>query len=456
MRSIMTQSKPRIVVVGAGFGGLELCQCLAHWPVELILVDKNNYHTFQPLLYQVATAGLQPDEIAYATRGIFHEQENTTFRFGYVSEVDKENKKIHLRDGQEISYDYLVLAAGATNNFYGIEGVEEHSFPLKSLTEAIQLRSQIIRQFEQVAKDPTLLEKGALNFVIVGGGATGVELAGAMHELFRLVFAKDFPNVDVSKARIILAEAGNSLLNSFHETSSKHAEEILRSRGVEVMFGAAVTKVTPNEVFLKSGEIIPCRTLVWAAGIRTPPLADALGAELTWGGRVVVKDDLSLPGFPEIFVIGDMAASKPQGSDQLYPQVAPVAIQGGKHVAKQILLHMQEKETQPFVYRDPGIMATIGRNAAVAEAFSLRVKGFLAWLMWLFLHLIMLMGFRNRINVLVNWIWNYFTYDRSARLIFNVHFDEEGLPTTEKHLVEKPQEDEEADGEKSSEEPTGS
>jgi len=428
--------KPRVVVVGAGFGGLTLARALRKAPVEVLLIDRENYHTFQPLLYQVATAGLEPEEIAHAVRGIFHRQKNFDFRLGDVVGVDWNGQAVLLADGGRIRYDYLVWAAGLATSFFGIAGAEEHGFPLKSLTEAVALRSHIIRQFERASEDPSLIDQGVLTLVVVGGGPTGVEMAGALVELFQKVLRKDYPRLAVERARVVLVEASSRLLGSFHKTSQAYALRKLTQRGVEIRLDEPVVRVEADAVTLQSGAVLPMQTLVWAAGVRTPPLADALALEQTGGGRLVVETDLSVPGRPNVFVIGDMAASRDEAG-QLHPQLAPVAMQGARHVARQIRHRMAGRAATPFRYRDKGIMATIGRNAAVTElAFDLRTTGFVAWVMWLFLHLVLLIGFRNRLNVLINWAWNYFTYDRSARLIMAPPHGTEGVEGAEAETEE--------------------
>ncbi|MFQ5572529.1 MAG: NAD(P)/FAD-dependent oxidoreductase [Rhodothermales bacterium] len=408
---------PCVVVVGAGFGGLTLARVLRKAPVEVLLIDRHNYHTFQPLLYQVATAGLEPEEIAHAVRGIFQQQKNFRFRLGAVVGVDWEEKVVLLDDGSRVPYDYLVLAAGVGTTYFGIEGAEEYSFPLKSLSEAVRLRGHIIRQFELADQDAALIEQGVLHFVVVGGGPTGVEMAGALVELFQKVLRKDFPHLPVDQARVILVEAASHLLGAFHPASQVYALEKLAKRGVEVRLGEPVVRATDHAVYLGGGDVIPTRTLIWAAGVHTHRLAEALELEQTRGGRIVVGEDLSVPGYPNVFVIGDMAGSRDE-EGHLHPQLAPVAMQGARHVARQIRRRLTDQPSTAFRYRDKGIMATIGRNAAVAKlAFGPRTSGFVAWVMWLLLHLVLLIGFRNRLNVLVNWAWNYMTYDRSARLI---------------------------------------
>ncbi len=417
----------RVAIIGAGFGGLAAARALRKVPVDVWLIDRHNYHTFQPLLYQVATAGLDPEEIAHAVRGIFHGQSRFTFRMATVCRVDWKQKAVILDSGDRIPFDFLIVAAGATNNYYGIEGVAEHALPLKQLSDALLLRGHLIRQFEYASAMPDYIDEGGLNVVIVGGGPTGVELAGAILELFQHVFRKDYPDFEVDRARVILVEATDRLLGAFHPSLGAYARRVLQRRGVEVILSKAITRATDTHVFLSDGSSIPTRTLIWAAGIRAHPLADTLGTPQTHGGRLVVEPDLRLPGHPYAFAIGDIAASK-DAQGNLHPQMAPVALQGGHHVARQIQRLLNHQPTEPFVYRHRGSMATIGRHAAVAELPGpIRSKGFIAWSMWLFLHLIELIGFRNRLNVLVNWAWNYFTYDRSARLILDVFREKETL-----------------------------
>jgi NADH dehydrogenase len=411
------EARIRVVVVGAGFGGLRVTRELRHLPVDVLLIDQHNYHTFQPLLYQVATAALDPEEIGHNVRGIFHGQSYFDFRMGKVTGVDWGTRSLLLEHGSPVHYDYLVLAAGTVTNFFNIDGIEANAFPLKSMDEAVQLRSHIMQQFEAAAADPDLIEKGALNFVIGGGGPTGVEMAGSLSELFHHVLHKDFPHMDVSRARVILIEALDKLLQPFAEPLRQSALETLRRRGVEVMLNEVVIKATADSIELKSGKVIPTRTIIWGAGVKGSPLGTGMGLPLARGGRVVVNPDLSIPDHPDVFVIGDLAASK-DAAGNLYPQLAQVAIQGAKHAAREIGRRMRGEAGQTFVYHDPGTMATIGRNAAVAQfPNGWRFTGFIAWLMWLFLHLMYLVGFRNRLNVFVNWLWNYLTYDRSPRLI---------------------------------------
>ncbi len=414
------EAKPRVLVIGAGFVGLYATKALKDAPVEVLMVDQNNYHTFQPLLYQVATAGLEVGDVAQQVRDVFRKQKNFSFRQGTVVGVDWDAHTVALADGEHLHYDYLILGAGAVYNDFGVRGVAEHSFMLKSLTEAANIRGHILTQFERASAHPELVDRGILNFVIVGAGPTGVELAGALVELFDHALKNDYPDLDLSKAKVILLEMTGKVLSPYSERSQQYTENVLRRRGVHVRLNTTVAEVREHEVELESGETIPTETLLWAAGIRSSPLVDALGLDLDSGYRVKVNEDLSVPGRPNVFVAGDMAAAKDADGD-MYPQVAQVAIQGGKHAAKQILADLAHTEREPFKYFDKGIMAIIGRNAGVAELspklLGLKLRGFLGWLGWLFIHLVYLPGHQNRFNALANWAYNYFTYDRHVRLI---------------------------------------
>lgn len=420
----MTQShKPpqtkqqRVVIIGGGFAGLSLARDLSKQPVEVVLVDKNNYHTFQPLLYQVATAGLEPEEITYPLRSIVQGQKNVRFRLGEVSKVDWKQKRVYFTDNQSLSFDFLVLAAGATPNHFNIEGAAQNTYTLKSLSDAIRLRSHILQLFEKADQDPSLIKQGILNFVIVGGGPTGVEMAGALIELIQHTFKRDYPHLPLDKARVILIEAGESLISMFKEESSAHAFERLQDSGVHIALRERVVRISAHAVYLKSRKMIQSPTTIWAVGVKASPLADALGVEQTRGGRIVVDLNLRIPGRPDAFVIGDMAAAMDIKGKPL-PQLASVAQQAGKHVAKQITRELKGQSLRPFVFRNPGQMATIGRHSAVAEfPGDIRFAGTFAWLTWLILHLAVLVGIHNRMHVLVSWVCSYFSNCRSARLI---------------------------------------
>ncbi|HEX2192824.1 MAG TPA: NAD(P)/FAD-dependent oxidoreductase [Acidimicrobiales bacterium] len=411
--------RARVAIVGAGFGGLAAAKALDGAPVDLTVVDQNNFHTFQPLLYQVATAGLDADDVAHSVRGVVRREGGTTTRLATVQEVDLVGRRLVVDHGPPVEYDFLVLAAGAVTDDYGVPGVREHAFGMKSLQDAIRLRNHVLAQFEAADADPAGPADGALTVVVVGGGATGVELAGSLSELFRMVLAKDFPDLDHDQARVVLLEATDRLLGAFHPRLQGYAARRLADLGVEVRMGASVEQVRPDAVCLHGGGVIPTRTVAWAAGVRATRLPVLGEVERGRGGRIVVRPDLSLPDHPEVFVIGDLAAS-PDGKGGALPQLAPVAQQGGRHAARQIERRLRGEASTPFRYVDKGTMATIGRHAAVAELpFGLRFSGGPAWLAWLFLHLLLLVGFRNRLNVLINWAWNYVTYDRGARLILD-------------------------------------
>ena len=413
---------PRVVVVGGGFAGLAAVKTLSKIrpPVRTTLLEQHNYHLFQPLLYQLATGVVQPADIAHPVRGIIRRYRRASVRMATVTGVDFDAREVLTQEGRSFPYDYLVLAAGATTNTFGIPGVEEYSFPLKTMPDALQLRAHLLRQFELADNDPSEIDRGAMTVVVVGGGPTGVEMAGALHELFKHVLVHDFPDLDINQARVVLLEAMDHLLAPFHPSSRQHALDILQKRGVEVRLGSAMERATPDEVVLKDGSVIPTRTLIWGAGVRAHPLADVLGLEQTRGGRILVGEDLAVPGRPEVFVAGDLAGAG-DGKGGLLPQVAQPAIQEAKHAAQNIERTLKGEPRTPFEYHDKGTMATIGRNAAVTELPSgARFKGPLAWYMWLVLHLAYIIGFRSRVAVLVNWIWSYFTYDRHARIIVSV------------------------------------
>jgi NADH dehydrogenase len=404
-----------VVIIGAGFGGLAAARALRRAPVEVTLVDANNFHLFQPLLYQVATAGLDADDIAYPVRGTLRRQRNARFRLGRLHAADLDARRVELDDGTQLPYDWLVLAIGAVTATFGVDGAEEHAHGLKNLRDATRLRAHLLQRFEEADAAATVAPRD-LSVVIVGGGPTGVELAGGIRELYDKVLARDFPRLDLQHARITLVEATDRVLGTFEPRLSGKAARALARRRVDVELGVGVRRIDERGVELADGRRLDAGTVVWAAGVRANPLASALGLPTTRGGRVLVEPDLSLAGRPEVFAIGDVAAAS--NGDALLPQVAQVAIQGGRHVASQIRARIEQRRTIPFHYVDKGSMATIGRNSAVAELpAGIELTGFVGWLAWLGLHLLYLIGFRNRANVLVNWAWNYLTYDRGSRLI---------------------------------------
>ena len=420
-------AKPRVVIIGAGFGGLAAAEGLAGAEVDVTLVDQNNFHTFQPFLYQVATSGLAESDVAYPVRGIVAKQHNLKFRQATVVGADLERRCLHLRsedhEVDDLPYDHLIVAAGAVTNTFGIEGVDDHGFPLYHLDDAVVLRNHILERFEAADVEPALVDDGALTVVVVGGGPTGVETAGALVELFDMVLDKDYRTLDVARSRVVLVEMTDDLLASFSPVSRRHARETLEERGVEVRTGAAVERLDATRVQLEGGEQLQTHTLVWAAGVKANPVAEGLGLPTTEGGRIAVGPDLAVDGHPGVWAIGDAAAAGASTSKdgKALPQLAPVAMQSGRHVATQIARSIGHQRTRRFRYRDKGTMATIGRKAAVAELpLGIKLQGFPAWLAWLGLHLVFLAGFRNRISVFLNWAWNWVTWDRGPRLIFRV------------------------------------
>jgi NADH dehydrogenase len=415
---------PHVVIVGAGFGGLGVAEQLGHVPVDVTLIDRHNYHTFQPLLYQVATSLLNAEDVGAPVRSMFRHQDNVNFRLGTVTGIDVPAQHIQIDNGGKINFDYLVLAGGTTVNYFGTPGAAEHAFPLYTLTNAVKLRNQIMKQFEAVAQDPALIDEGALSFVIVGAGPTGVETAGALSDLFYNLLPKDYHELATEKARIIIVEMGKEVLAAFKENLREYAKGELEERGVELRLGEAVAEVGPTSVKLKSGEEIKAHTLIWAAGVQASPLARMLGAPLGRGGRVKLNPDLSVAEHPQIFVVGDMGEVASEG--QVLPQLGSVAMQSGEHVGRQIARRIAGEETQSFKYWDKGFMATIGRGSAVVEFPNKRtLHGPLAYFAWLGVHLALLSGMRNRIETLWNWGWSALTHDRAARIIIE---GEEDLP----------------------------
>lgn len=407
---------PKVVIVGAGFGGLAATEALAHVPVDVVLVDQHDYHTFQPLLYQVATALLNAEDVGRPVRGIFRHQDNVTIRQATVTGVDWETRRVQLDGGHLLPFDYLVLAAGSAVSYFGIPGAAEHAFPLYTLPDAVRLRDRVLDCFEAADRDPSLIDDGALTFVVVGGGPTGSEVAGALAEMFHNVLAKDYPDLAVNKARIVLVEMGQQLLPTFKDKLRDYARATLEERGVEDRLGEAVTEVDATRVRLKSGEELRAHTLIWAAGITANPLASALGLPAGKAGRIVVYPDLSVAGHPDVFVVGDLAQIVEDG-DSL-PQLAAVAMQSGEHAARQIARRLMGKPGQPFRYVNKGIMAAIGRGAAVAELPNgMTIQGRTAWFAWLGVHLMLLSGTRNRVEVLWDWGWAGITHERGARIV---------------------------------------
>lgn len=413
----MEKNIPRVIVIGAGFGGLRIARALATAPVQVILIDRNNYHLFQPLLYQVATAGLAPEDIAHPIRRILHNQKNLDFHLAEVTRVDLDRRQVFTPEGA-LLYDFIVLAVGGQTNFYGLEQVKKAAFELKGLNDAIAIRNHLLGQFERAAHEPDASSRQAmLTFVVVGGGPTGVECAGALSELTRLVLSKDYPTINLQDVRVVLLEAGDHLLSGMPHSLSEAAAETLWAKHVEVRFGNAVTDFDGKAIYLKSGERLPCQTLIWAAGVKAAGLTQEIPVEKGRLGQIKVTPSLQVPQHPDAFVVGDAAYLEDKNGQPL-PMVAPVALQEASLVAKNIRLILSGQPPLNFTYQDPGALATIGRSAAVAHLGRWNFTGFLAWITWLVVHILQLIGFRNRLVVLINWAWEYIFYDRAVRLIF--------------------------------------
>jgi NADH:ubiquinone reductase (H+-translocating) len=407
--------KPRVIIVGSGFGGLEAAKKLACKDVHVTVIDRTNYHLFQPLLYQVATAALSPADIAAPVRAVLSKCRNVEVILAEVQSVDVDAKKVKTVD-LDIDYDYLILATGARHSYFGHDEWEKLAPGLKSLEDAIELRRRILLAFEYAEKiTDEAARRAALNFVIIGGGPTGVEMAGAIAEISRHTLAKNFRHIDPSQARVILIEGEPRLLAAYPEDLSASARKQLEDLGVEVRTGSRATKLSEAGVQV-NGEFIPCRVKIWAAGNNASFVGKTLGAPVDRVGRVIVNDDLTIPGHPEVQVIGDLA-NFPHQTGQPLPGISPVAMQQGRHAARNVLAMTRGRKPQRFRYWDKGTMATIGRNKAVADLRFMHLSGLPAWLAWLFVHIVFLVGFRNRLVVLFQWAWAYLTFDKGARLI---------------------------------------
>ena len=408
-------SKPHVIIVGAGFGGLEAAKKLACTDVRVTVIDRTNYHLFQPLLYQVATAALSPADIAAPVRAILSKCRNVEVILAEVQSVDVETKKVKTVD-LEIDYDYLIIATGARHSYFGHNEWEKLAPGLKSLEDAIELRRRILLAFEYAEKTPDeAARRAAMNFVIIGGGPTGVEMAGAIAEISRYTMARDFRHINPSEARVILIEGEPRLLAAYPPDLSESARKQLADLGVEVRTSTRATNLTDAGVHI-GDEFIPCRVKIWAAGNNASFVGKTLGVPSDRAGRVIVNDDLTIPGRPEVQVIGDLA-NFPHQTGQPLPGISPVAMQQGRHAARNVLAMIKGRKPQRFRYWDKGTMATIGRNKAVADLKFVHLSGLPAWLAWLFVHIVFLVGFRNRLLVLVQWAWAYLTFDKGARLI---------------------------------------
>jgi NADH dehydrogenase len=424
---------PHVVIIGGGFGGLYAARALRRARVRLTVVDRRNHHVFQPLLYQVAMAALSPGDIASPIRWILRRQSNVEVLLADVREIDRARQRLILTDG-ELSYDYLIVASGATHAYFGHDEWRSIAPGLKTLEDALDIRRRVLLAFEHAERetDPGRRER-LLTFVVIGGGPTGVEMAGALAEISRQSLARDFRHFDPSSARIILIEAGPFVLSAFPESLRDAARADLVRLGVDVRTGAAVTRVSEGRVEV-GADVIPAETIIWAAGVAASPLGATLGAQIDRAGRVLIEPDLTVPGSRNVFVIGDLASLAGADGKPL-PGVAQVAIQMGKHAAQNVMRGVEGQPYRPFVYKDLGNMATIGRASAVGDLGWLRLKGYIGWLAWLFVHILNLIGFRNRLVVLVQWAWSYFSYQRAIRLITGPLPDlEPGLPPDQPSL----------------------
>ncbi len=424
----MGLGRPRVVIIGAGFGGLNAARALKRADVLVTVIDQHNYHLFQPLLYQVGTATLSPNSIAYPIRAIMRRQANTRVILTEVVAINPSDRQVLLRDGL-IGYDYVILAAGATHSYFGHPEWEPHAPGLKSIEDALEIRRRILLAFERAERETDAARRRALlTFVIVGGGPTGVELAGAIAEMACKEMVRDFRNIDPRETRTILVEAGPRILPSFAERLSANAEASLKELGVEVWKNSPVTSIQPGLVGL-GPQHLAAGTVLWAAGVAASPLARSLQVPLDSAGRVLVEPDLSIPGHPDVFVIGDLAAFLHQTGKPL-PGLAPVAVQQGRHAARNVLRLCHGLPTVPFHYRERGTLATIGRAAAVAQFGNLKLSGAVAWIVWSVAHIFLLIGFRNRVMVFLEWVWAYLARQRSARLITG-HDKRPGIPQSQ-------------------------
>lgn len=408
--------KQKVIIIGGGFGGLWAAKALANKPVEVTLIDRKNHHVFQPLLYQVATAVLSPGEVAYPIRRILNKADNIEVILGEVTGFDTEGKTVTLDDGTEVGFDHLIVAAGARHAYFGHDDWQTFAPGLKTIEDAVEIRRRIFLAFEIAERKASLTgEHVPLNFVVVGGGPTGVELAGAIADIARQALKNDFRAIDTTKARVMLFEGSDRVLGTFASELSDSAKTQLEDLGVEVHLNSYVTEIEPGRVKV-AGKWIECEVVLWATGVAASPLGKQLNAEIDKAGRVLVNSDLTVPGSPEIYVIGDMASLK-QANGEPVPGVSPAAMQMGTHAAENILATVEGRPRQEFTYVDKGTMATIGRSKAISDVFGLKTTGLVAWLFWLFLHVFFLIGFRNRLVVLASWFWAYLTRERSARLI---------------------------------------
>ncbi len=418
MRAALPKTNlPRVLIIGGGFAGITLAKALRKLPVQAVMLDRNNYHTFQPLLYQVATGGLEPDSIAYPLRKLFGAQDNLFFRMAEVEHIDPEQQTVFSSIG-DIKYDYLVLATGSSTNFFGMDNVEAQAVGMKNIPEALDLRSLILQNFEESLQtnDPERKET-LLKFVVVGGGPTGVETSGALAELKRHVLPSDYPELDLRQMEIHLIEAGPQLLAGMSEESSRDAKRSLEKLGVHVWLNNRVTDYTDNRIETHNGKSFEAATLIWAAGVKGNVVKGLSADTIGRGNRLKVDAQNRVLGYENVYALGDLALMQTESYPDGHPQVAQVAIQQANLLAQNLRRMLKAQDLKDFQYGDKGSMATIGRNKAVADISKVHLKGRIAWLAWMFVHLLTLIGFRNKLIVFVNWVWSYFTYDKGTRLI---------------------------------------
>jgi NADH dehydrogenase len=404
-------------VLGGGFGGIAAARKLKDADVDVTLVDRNDYHTFQPLLYQVATDLLETSACGHPLRDLFHEQPHVAVHEATVTGIDLDRREVRFAEMAPLTYDHLVLALGAGANFFGVEGAAQHAFPMYTLADAVRLREHVLGRWEAADRDPALVEDGAVNVVVVGGGPTGIESAGALAELYRSNFAQDYPQITQDQARIVLVEAGTALLPMFKSDIRAYTRNALEKRGVEVLLGEVVASIEPTRVALSSGNVIKAHTLVWGAGLQASPLAEALGLELQHGNRLPVEADLSLAGHPEVFAVGDIAWITDSKTNEVLPQLGSVALQAGERAGENVARLVAGKDSEPFAYHDKGTMATIGRGTAVIQTHGGHtIKGKAAFLAWGAVHLALLSTGEDRAKAVVDWTWAGFTHERAGRI----------------------------------------
>jgi NADH dehydrogenase len=409
--------RPHVLVLGGGFGGIAAARRLKDADVDVTLVDRNDFHTFQPLLYQVATDLLETSACGHPLRDLFHEQPHVAVHAATATSIDLARREVRFAEMAPLPYDYLVLGLGARVNFFGVEGAEQHAFPMYTLADAVHLKEHVLQRWEAADRDPALVDDGAVNVVVVGGGPTGIESAGALAELYRSNFAQDYPGIAQDQARIVLVEAGPALMSMFKPDIRAYTKKALEKWGVEVLLGEVVASVDSTRVTLRSGRVLKAHTLIWGAGLQASSVVDSLGLELQHGNRVPVAPDLSVAGHPEVFAVGDIAWITDPKTKDVLPQLGSVALQAGERAGENVARLVAGKDTEPFVYHDKGTMATIGRGAAVVQTHRGRtIKGKTAWLAWGAVHLTLLSTGEDRAKAAVDWTWAGFTHERAGRI----------------------------------------